>query len=64
MTTMRFEDLEQVYEELAQAIDRAGSGNESLFLAKLALALCHRVGAPDIVRACIDQALEDLPDRQ
>jgi hypothetical protein len=61
MTTMHFEDLEVICEELAQAIDRAGPASESLFLAKLALALSRHVGEPDIVRACIAEALQDLP---
>jgi hypothetical protein len=61
MTTMRFEDLDEIYEDLARAIDRAGPRNEPLFLAKLVLALCHRLGDPAAARACIDAALEDLP---
>ena len=61
MTTMRFEELEQAYENLAEAIDRAGPANESLLLAKLALSLAHHIGDIDVVRACIEQALQDLP---
>ena len=44
MTPMPFEHLEQVYEQLAEAIDRAGPANEALFLTKLALTLAHRLG--------------------
>jgi hypothetical protein len=61
MTTMRFEELELAYEGLADAIDRAGAGNEALFLTKLALMLAHRVGQIDVVQACIEDALKDLP---
>jgi hypothetical protein len=57
-----FEDLEQAYEALAEAIDRAGAQNESLFLAKLALALAHRLGSVEPFRVAIATALRDLPE--
>lgn len=61
MTTMTFEELEQVYDALAAAIDRAGPANEALFLAKLALALAHRLGDRTAAEAAIAEALQDLP---
>lgn len=60
MTTMPFADLEHAYEALAQGIDKAGAEHETLFLAKLALALAHRLGDIGAVRACIAMSLEDL----
>ena len=61
MTAMSFEELEQVYAALAAAIDRAGPENEALFLAKLALALAHRLGDRAAAEAAIAEALLDLP---
>lgn len=61
MTPMPFDDLEQVYETLATAIDRAGPQCEALFLAKLALALAHRLADLAAVEAAIAEALLDLP---
>lgn len=55
-----FADLERVYERLAAAIDQVGPERESVMLAKLALALAHRLGDADAVDACIDMALQDL----
>lgn len=61
MTPMPFDDLEQVYETLAAAIDRAGPQCEALFLAKLALALAQRLADRVAVEAAITEALLDLP---
>jgi len=58
---MTFEELEAVYARLAAAIDRAGPRDEALFLAKLALALAHRLDDPAAVEAAIEAALLDLP---
>ena len=63
MTEMAFEDLEQVYERLANAIDCAGPDNESLFLSKLVLLLAQRHGDAAVVTASIEAALCDLPDQ-
>ena len=60
MTTMPFEHLEQAYDALAEAIDRAGPRSEALFLTKLALALAHRLGDLDGFRAAVAEALQDL----
>lgn len=62
MTAMAFDDFERFYESLAAAIDRAGPGGEALFLAKLALALAHRLGDPAAAEAAIAEALLDLPE--
>lgn len=59
-TTMAFIDLERIYEKLAMAIDRVGPDRENLMLAKLAMALAHRLGDAGAVEACIEIAIEDL----
>lgn len=55
-----FERLEQVYEALAAAIDRAGADKEALFLAKLALVLAQRAGEGVDFDDCVTVALRDL----
>lgn len=52
-------DLEQVYDDLASAVDRAGEQSER-FLAKLALLLAQELGDAQRVAAHIDTALRDL----
>jgi hypothetical protein len=54
---MPFAELEEVYELLADGIDRAGPRHETLFLARLAMLLAHRLGDLDSVRECRDIAL-------
>jgi hypothetical protein len=61
MSPLPFDDLEHVYEHLAQAIDRAGPANEALFLTKLALVLAHELGDRSVVERAIATALADLP---
>lgn len=51
--------LETVYDELAEAVDRAGDRRE-LLLAKLALLLAHEVGDHARVSALIAAAEADL----
>lgn len=63
MPTMSFDDLEQAFEALAEAIDRAGPHNEAVFLAKLALTLGHQLGSVKPFKAAIEMALQDLPAR-
>jgi hypothetical protein len=58
---MPFQDLEQAYETLAAAIDRAGPANEALFLAKLALVLAHRLGDIESFQTSVTTALAGLP---
>lgn len=52
-------DLEQVYDDLASAVDRAGEHSER-FLAKLALLLAQELSDAQRVAAHIDTALRDL----
>jgi thiamine pyrophosphokinase len=51
--TLEFVELEQVYDLLAQAIDKVGKDNEALFLGKLCITLAHRVGELDSVKDSI-----------
>jgi hypothetical protein len=52
-------ELEQVYDDIAQGVDRAGDRSE-LFLAKLALLLAQALGDQPRVAALVDTALADL----
>lgn len=52
-------ELEQVYDALAEGIDRATPEKSELFLAKLALLLANEIGEAATVRRCIDAALRD-----
>ena len=63
MTPMPFADLERVYQDLAEAIDRAGPANESVFLTKLVMTLAHRLGSIETFHESLGLALEDLPVR-
>jgi len=58
--SLPFEDLEQVFEMLAQAIDAVGADQERLFLAKLALTLSHKLGDLDQINDAIEIARRDL----
>ncbi|MBK9361142.1 MAG: DUF2783 domain-containing protein [Rubrivivax sp.] len=57
--TLPLPDLERVYDELAEAVDRAGDHRER-FLAKLALLLAHELGDRERVVALIAVAQADL----
>ena len=51
--TLSSENFEAAYEMIARALDRVGPERERLFLARLALALAHRL--PDL--KALEQAL-------
>lgn len=53
------DDLEAIWERLAQAVDQAGDRSD-LFLAKLALLLAERLGDRAAAEAAISTALKDL----
>jgi hypothetical protein len=59
--SLAVEDLEAVWERLAEAIDRAGPEREALFLSKLAVLLADALGDRTRVERLIEAALEDLP---
>lgn len=52
--------LEKVYDNLAEAIDQAGSDKSELFLVKLALLNAKALGSPAVFEANIAAALKDL----
>jgi hypothetical protein len=54
------ENLENLWERLAEAIDRAGSDHEALFLSKLALLLGNELQDLARVEQLIETALRDL----
>jgi len=58
-TPLPLPDLEAVYDDLAEAVDRAGDRRE-LFLAKLALLLAHELGDRGRISALIATAEADL----
>lgn len=53
-------DLEALYERLAEAIDRAGPAKESLFLTKLCLLLFNAGSDRRAAESAIQSALQDL----
>lgn len=57
---MNSEQFELAYELLAQALDRAGPDRERLFLARLALALVHRMPDLGVFREAVSVAESDL----
>ncbi|HMK87357.1 MAG TPA: hypothetical protein VK437_15450 [Steroidobacteraceae bacterium] len=52
--------LEDVYDLIAEGIDRAGEAKAKLFLAKLSLALANLIGDAREVRRAVESALRDL----
>jgi hypothetical protein len=58
--TLPFADLETAYETIAETIDTLPEDQERLFLAKLCLALAHRVSDPAEVDAAIREARQNL----
>jgi Protein of unknown function (DUF2783) len=58
--TAAFDVLEQAYDRIAGGIDTAGPAQETVFLAKLALALANEIGDAHVISACVDAALKDL----
>ena len=52
--------LEDVYEALAQALDRVGEERAAVFLAKVALALAEALDDPDRARDLVALAERDL----
>lgn len=56
--TLPFDELETVYEALAEALDAAGPERETLFLTRLALLLAKDFSDAGRVKALIGEALE------
>ncbi|HSY97709.1 MAG TPA: hypothetical protein VK793_18940 [Steroidobacteraceae bacterium] len=53
-------EIEQVYDLVAEGIDKAGAEKTTLFLAKLSLALANLVGDSKTVAAAVLAAGRDL----
>lgn len=61
MRTLPFNELENLYDELAQAIDTAGPDHETVFLAKLVLRLAQELGDAGRTSALIQECLHEPP---
>lgn len=62
MSKLAFPDLENLYDELATALDEAGPANANVFLAKLVLCMAHEWGdAPRISQLIQTCQHEPLP---
>lgn len=53
-------DIEEIYDALAQSLDRVGTEQESKMLAKLALLLSNQLGDKQAVLAALRVAESDL----
>jgi 3-(3-hydroxy-phenyl)propionate hydroxylase len=53
---------DRLYTRLAQGVSEAGASRETLFLARLALLLCERLGDEAAAGAAIDAALKNTPE--
>lgn len=58
--TLTVPGLEDVYDALATAIDQVSPEKTELFLVKLALLNANALGQPEVFRAHISAALQDL----
>lgn len=63
MTSLTTPDLEQVYDTLAQALDRATPAKAELFLVKLALLSAQALGDARQFATLTESALDDLAER-
>jgi hypothetical protein len=61
---LAFQDLEKVYDLLAEAIDAAGPDREALFLSKLCITLAHNIEDVSIIEEAIEIARMDLEPAQ
>ena len=53
-------DLEQVYDSLAESLDKAGNDRHTIYLTKLALLLSAKLNDKDVVLQAMNDALKDL----
>ena len=58
--SLAVEELEAIWERLAEAIDRAGPEREALFLSKLAVLLADALGDRARAERLVEAALENL----
>jgi hypothetical protein len=64
MNDARFEEIEKMYDALAEAIDRAGPANEALLLTRLALLLGEQLGDSKVFQKCLSASANDPPEPQ
>ncbi|PCI33920.1 MAG: hypothetical protein COB54_02660 [Alphaproteobacteria bacterium] len=57
---MAFDDLEQLYDLMADTLDKVGPDQHSLFLSKLVMILAHRMGDLASVTEAITLAEDGL----
>ena len=57
---MNSENIELIYEKIAETIDQVGQNQSELFLAKLALLLARETDDPERVIQCINEASQNL----
>ena len=60
MQSLQTHELEQVYDDLAQAIDQVPPGTNELFLAKLTMLLANELANPQRLTELIGQAHQNL----
>lgn len=60
LQTLTIPGLEQVYDQLATAIDTVDPAKTELFLVKLALMNANALADPTLFQAHIDAAIKDL----
>lgn len=60
MQTLTIAGLESVYEQLAEALDRAPQAQRELFLVKLVLLAAEALGEPERFAELTEAALLDL----
>ncbi len=60
MSQLTLNELEAVYDALAEALNQVGTDKESLFLTKLALLLANQLGDQAQVEQAITTASRDL----
>ncbi|QZI71686.1 DUF2783 domain-containing protein [Pseudomonas protegens] len=60
MSTLTLEELEQVYDVLAQSLDKASAAKAELFLVKLALLSAQALGSAQRFNELVESALQDL----
>ncbi|MES2413272.1 MAG: hypothetical protein V4614_05680 [Pseudomonadota bacterium] len=59
MSPLSFNHLENLYDELANAIDAVGGERESLFLAKLVLSLAQELGDGPRISELLEDCLNE-----
>jgi hypothetical protein len=60
LNTLQLNELESVYDTLAEALDQAGKDDEVIFLTKLALLLANDVADESRINDAIREALKNL----